>query len=217
MAFLDGVNKAIGKAAQGISGAAKGIGDAAQGIGDNLPKIKSSNDSKKDDSGKCPSCGQLLNGITAVCPMCGYELRSVKSSSSISDLTKEIEKLEKKRNVIADSLASKISGRSTNSTDEKIASLIRNFIVPNTKEDIFEFMLLAAGNMDAKLLAGRKTVEGISEIVTKAWESKFEQTYQKAKITFGTDLDFKKIQEVYDKKMQEIDDARPLFSFARRK
>ena len=101
---------------------------------------------------------------------------------------------------------------------KKIASTITNYVVPNTKGDIFEFMLMAAGNMNAKLLAGRKDAEGTTpEIIVRAWASKFEQTYQKARLAFGNDADFSKIKELYDKKMQEIEDARPRGLFSRRK
>ena len=65
-------------------------------------------------------------------------------------------------------------------------------------------MLMASSYMNAKLLAGRKAEEDVSEIVVKAWASKFEQKYQKAKVAFGEDRDFLKIKEIYDKKMQEM-------------
>ncbi len=218
MAVFDGIGKTLGKAAQkasqGLSDAAQGVKNASKNLGENIAKTK---EKSSEDTGKCPNCGATLNGITVICPQCGHELRSVKASTSISGLSKEIEKIERKRNVITDSLAAKIAGKKEHPTDERIASLIRNFVVPNTKEDIFEFMILAAGNMDAKLLAGRKNVEGISELIVNAWNDKFEQTYQKARITFGNDRDFKKIEDVYEAKMQEIEKERPLFSFGRRK
>lgn len=216
--ILDGVNKAVGKATQGLSGVAQGIKDTTKGIGESIGEAvpKGKNPVSSD---KCPKCGSELNGIVAVCPLCGYEIRNAESSSSVSELSKEIDKLQRKRRVITEAIASKISGRG-DPTDEKIASLIRNFVVPNTKQDIFEFMLLASGNIDANVFVGKSEIQGLSETVVKAWESKFQQTFQKAKISFGDDIDFSKIQNVYDNKMKEIEDARPksIFSaFGRRK
>ena len=78
-------------------------------------------------------------------------------------------------------------------------------------------MILASGNMDAKILAGKPSENGLSEIVVKAWESKFQQTFQKAKISFGNDVDFVKIQDVFDAKMQEIEREKPRSIFSRRK
>lgn len=223
----DGVNKAIGKATQSVSEVAQGISDASREVGETISaasqKSKAEHQAKEElkaekkagELRKCPNCGQPLDGITAVCPMCGYVLHEVKGSDSIKDLSKEINKLEKNRRAVVESLKSKISGRANTATDEKIASLIRNFIVPNTKEDIFEFMLLASGNMDAKVLAGKKKDEDVSELVVKAWEAKFQQTYQKAKISFGSDVDFKKIQDIYDTKLKEIEDAKRWSLFRR--
>ena len=51
------------------------------------------------------------------------------------------------------------------------ANLIINFSVPNTREDILEFMILASSNIDVK--------KGIDDEVTKAWLSKLDQVYEK--------------------------------------
>jgi hypothetical protein len=228
MALLDGVGKVIGKASQGISDVAQTINSVAQDTRDGIARerrekqLKSEAERQEEqervaeESRKCPKCGQPLSGISAVCPLCGYEVRSAKTAASISDLTKEINKLEQKRNTIADAISTKLSGRDSNPTDDKIASLISNFVVPNTKEAIFEFMILAGGYMDAKFLAGKAKTSEVADVVIKAWASKFTQTYQKAKFSFGEDSDFKKIQDLYDKKMQEVEDAKH-FSLFRRK
>lgn len=228
MDFLNSVGKAIGKASQGISDAAQTIKTVAQETREEITQDRQERLVQKEverqaekereavQDKKCPKCGHSLNGINAVCPLCGYELKNAKVADSISELTNEINKLNQKRNTVKDALATKVSGRQSNPTDEKIASLIQNFVVPNTKEDIFEFMILAAGYMDVKFLAGRQKVSEVSDIIIKAWASKFEQTYQKANLSFGQDADFKKIQDLYLQKMQEIENARH-FSVFRRK
>ena len=227
MAFLESVGKAIGKASQGLSDAKETISNAAQETRDNIARERQEKQIQKEakrlleqeeqamEERKCPHCGNPLSGISAVCPMCGYEVKVGKASKSISELTREIDKLERKRNAVTDALAAKLSGRG-NPTDEKIASLIRNFVVPNNKSDIFEFMILAAGYMDAKVLAGKRAASEISEVVIKAWQSKFEQTFQKAQFAFGNDTDFKKIEDIYYGKIMEIESERP-FVFFRRK
>ncbi len=227
MAFLNEVGKAIGKAQQGLSDAAQTISTAAQETRNEIAKDRQEKQLQKEikhkeemerlaeEAKKCPKCGQALNGISAICPMCGYEIRNAKTASSISNLTSEINKLEQKRHTVSDAIAAKLSGRENARTDEKIASLIQNFVVPNSKEDIFEFMILAAGYMDAKFLAGRQKVSEVADVIIKAWDTKFRQTFQKAKFSFGEDADFKKIQDIYDKKMQEIEDAKPKPLFGR--
>lgn len=222
MAILDGVGKVIGKASQGLADGAKMISSVARETRDNIARelqdkavqIESQRIAEQEKAAeqakKCPKCGQPISGISAVCPLCGYELRNAKTANSISELTREINKLNQRRNTVTDAWAIKLSGRNENPTDEKIASLIQNFVVPNSKEDIFEFMILAAGNMDARFLAGRPKTSQLADIVIEAWASKFEQTYQKAWFSFGQDQDFQKIQELYNQKMKEIEDAKPI-------
>ncbi len=229
MAFLNEVGKVIGKAQQGLSDAAQTISTAAQETREEIAKDRQERQLQKElqrkeekerlaeEAKKCPKCGQALSGISAVCPMCGYEIRNAKTADSISNLTAEINRLEQKRHTVTDAIASKLSGRENTPTDEKIASLIQNFVVPNSKEDIFEFMILAAGYMDVKFLAGRQKVSEVADIIIKAWDTKFRQTFQKAKFSFGEDVDFKKIQDLYDKKMQEIEDAKPVGLFGKKR
>jgi hypothetical protein len=228
MALLNGVGKVIGKASQGISDMAHTINSAAQDTREGIARERQEKQLKSEverreeqeraaeEARKCPKCGQTISGISAVCYLCGYEVKSAKTAASIRDLTKEINKLEQKRNTVTDAISKKLSGRHSNPTDDKIASLISNFVVPNTKEDIFEFMILAAGYMDASFLAGKAKMSEVADVVIKAWARKFSQTYQKAKFSFGEDPDFKKIQDLYDKKIQEIEDAKH-FSLFRRK
>ena len=80
--------------------------------------------------------------------------------------------------------------------NQEKASLIINFAVPNSKEDIMEFMILAASNIDVK--------KGIDDDVTKAWISKLDQVYQRAEISMGKHSDFLQIKTIYDRKKKEI-------------
>ena len=47
---------------------------------------------------KCPNCGEVLNSFAANCPACGFELRSVKNSGAVAELSRKLEKIEMKRN-----------------------------------------------------------------------------------------------------------------------
>ena len=76
------------------------------------------------------------------------------------------------------------------------ANLIINFSVPNTREDILEFMILASSNIDVK--------KGIDDEVTKAWISKLDQVYEKAKLLLGSGPSFTQIKYIYDRKKAQI-------------
>lgn len=130
---------------------------------------------------KCPNCGELLKSFETVCPTCQFELRGTQGSNSIKILA---EKLEKSTSEI-----------------QKI-TIIKNFPVPNTKEDIFEFMFLAYSNFDAKYYVEHLNEEDMSD----AWLTKIEQCYQKAKFLLSAS-EVEKIDEMYSKIKKSIQSA----------
>lgn len=117
---------------------------------------------------KCPNCGETLQSFLAFCPSCGYELRGSSTTNAIKEFTAKL---------------------NNTTTEYQKANIIRNFPIPNTKEDIFEFMILASSNID----------ERPNKEVFDAWIAKFEQCYQKAKLSFKQESDFVKIQAIYEK------------------
>ena len=122
---------------------------------------------------ECPNCGEVLESFVAVCPSCGCEIRGTSTTSAVREFVAKIDAA---------------------TTGHQKESIIRNFPIPNTKEDIFEFMILAFSNI----------AECPNKNVFKAWITKFEQCYQKAKLSFGQDDDFAKIQAIYEKAQKEI-------------
>lgn len=121
---------------------------------------------------KCPNCGELLKSFTTVCPTCGYELRSVKTNSPAETLAKKIEQ--------------------ASSLDEKI-ELITNFYIPNTKEDIYDFFILAVSNLEDKWYD-----------TDDAWRAKLEQAYHKAKLSFGNTPEFEYLEKLYTRTRKEV-------------
>ncbi len=118
------------------------------------------------DLHKCPKCGEHLNAFVTICPVCNYELRGSHVSSCVHDLAQKLEKTE---------------------TYEQKEELISNFYIPNTKEDIYEFFILAysyisTGSYDADI-----------------WSVKLEQAYLKAKLAFGEGSEYDYIKELYEK------------------
>lgn len=162
---------------------------------------------------KCPSCGEVLDSFTTVCPSCGYEIRDAKISSSVRELALKLEKIaaqkmpafEEKKSVMKilfgkdfkeENEADEALKRFESQKQQEMASLIVNFSVPNTKEDILEFIILAASNIDVR--------HGVDDDVTKAWIVKLDQVYQKAKISMGNNNDFAQIEAIYTQKKQEL-------------
>lgn len=147
---------------------------------------------------KCPNCGEILSSFDIKCHVCGHELRNVNVSTGIQAFSDQIAQIEAGR-----------SGRRVGETEKSIATAIRNFPVPNTKEDVFEFMLLASSNIDASLystsISQRTSAEyHARKTLNDAWLAKAEQVYHKAKLSFRNDSDFFKIQEMYNQKISSI-------------
>lgn len=162
---------------------------------------------------KCPNCGEVLGAFLTVCPSCGHEIRDVKSTSSVREFALKLEAItaqkmphfEEKKSVMKkvfgkdfkeeDEAEEAVRRFESQKRQEKI-SLIINYSVPNTKEDIMEFMILAASNIDVK--------KGVDDDLSKAWMTKLDQVYQKAEITMGGNPDFGQIKTIYDRKKNEL-------------
>jgi hypothetical protein len=135
----------------------------------------------KADTMTCPQCGAFINSFTGKCPSCGTEFFGLKASDSIIQFSE------------------KMSGLS--SPQQKI-DLIKTFPIPNTKEDIMEYMLLASSNIG--YVAKDNPIDKEYE---NAWVTKFMQGYQKAKLVFSEDYDFNKIQQLYENTLSRLDNA----------
>lgn len=162
---------------------------------------------------KCPRCGEVLEAFLTVCPACGHEVRDVKSSTSVREFALKLEAIsaqkmptfEEKKSVMKmvfgkdfkeEDEAKEALRRFESQKDDEKASLIINFSVPNSKEDIMEFIILAASNIDVK--------QEVDDVVTKAWISKLDQVYQRAEITMSRHPDFAQIKAIYDRKKKEL-------------
>ena len=113
---------------------------------------------------KCPACGADIPSFTPICPSCGHEIRGSGAARSIQELSYKLEHT---------------------ASDAEKANVIRMYAIPNTREDILEFMILASTNME-----NRNQTE-----ISEAWSVKFEQAYEKSKMLYGDD---QKISDCYN-------------------
>lgn len=120
-------------------------------VAQNKPKSN-----KEGNVKKCPACGAFLQGGNAICPECGYTLSNVKVNSSSELLDKRLREASDKK---------------------ERANIIRSFPIPNTREDLLEFLSM----LEPKALQGEDTEE------TKACYEKFIECINKARISFGND------------------------------
>ncbi len=151
---------------------------------------------------KCPNCGESTNAFAMNCATCGFEFRNKSASNTIKNFAEKIEMIESSR--LPRKKFSRFSviknQQEISETDKQKISLINSFPVPNTKEDMLEFMILATSsiNMKAYDSTDNTTSKGEKEI-NRAWFSKVQQIYNKAKISYSTDDVFKIINELYNR------------------
>lgn len=90
---------------------------------------------------KCPNCGASIPVMAIVCPKCGYELSNQKGSSSVQTLADKIEKISMRLSL--DGKKPNEIEEAKNALNEEIINAISLFPVPNSKQDIIEFLALA--------------------------------------------------------------------------
>lgn len=133
---------------------------------------------------KCPHCGEVLKSFELNCPACGYELRGARASSVVKEFALKLEVIESRREYEKPRglFAAAEAQQRVSKTDEQKISLIKSFSVPNTKEDMLEFMILATSSMNMRTYDSTNTNVSKSEKeINAAWFSKVQQVYEKAK------------------------------------
>ena len=131
---------------------------------------------------KCPSCGDVIESFVPTCKSCGYELRGYRGSDSVKNFEYRFQMID--------------------SVDKKI-DLIKTFLIPNTKEDVREFIILALSNIDPDVYnSSKETTKYI--LLSDAWISKFHQAYEKSKRLFDDESEVKGFYEIYLKKEKKI-------------
>lgn len=160
----------------------------------------------------CPCCDYVIDSFMTKCPACGYEIRDAKSVTSVTELASKLERVQARQMPVIESkksLLKMVIGKDFKSDDEvreaerrferqkdqEKANLIINFPVPNAKEDMLEFMIMASSNINVK--------KGVDDEVSKAWLHKMEQICQRAKMTMNSS-DMIQIKSFYDNKKHEI-------------
>ena len=159
---------------------------------------------------KCPSCGETLEAFSIKCPTCGYELRGTKATGAVKELADKLEKLQSKSNVVSMGVSKIFNSNHLSSVDNQKIDTIRNFSIPNNREDIIELMILAVSNINPEAFnelgsgtmnTGRKKSE---RAISEAWISKYDQAFQKARIAFPDEPVLANIESDYQDKMKAV-------------
>ena len=115
---------------------------------------------------KCPNCGEVLKSFAPICPSCGCEVRDMPVSNAVREFMLKLEKSQ---------------------TDKQAVAIIKNHPIPNTREDMYEFMVIAVTGINSEK----------SESTAAAWRIKFEQCYHKALLMLP-ESDLPKIEKLHE-------------------
>lgn len=130
---------------------------------------------------KCPNCGEILDAFMVNCPSCGYEIRGAEAADSVKSFAVQL-----------------ANARS----EAEIVSIIRHFPIPNTKEDIWEFMILASSNVN----------QDLDGEISSAWQAKLEQVMQKSRLVLHEKSDLSEIEKQYQGILKKLGRKRSIQS-----
>ena len=127
----------------------------------------------------CPRCGDVINSFTGKCKSCGTEFYNIDASKTMKEFSNNL--------------------LNTDEFGQKL-EMIKTFPIPNSKEDIIEFMILASSN-----IGYTEQKNKMDEAYEDAWVTKFMQGYQKAKMVLVGDREWNRIQKLYDETIERLD------------
>jgi hypothetical protein len=133
---------------------------------------------------KCPNCGALIPSLSLKCTECDYVFSQESESSEIAR-----EAINRLQSMLKDiEMASKkVSKR--NLARAK-ATIITTFTVPNTKEAMISFLILAFSNIES-------SSETQDRAITMAWEARAISTYNLLKLQQDSDPQIEAVLQKY--------------------
>ncbi len=163
---------------------------------------------KEGDLKKCPACGAPVQSFATKCSDCDHEFRNIDSSKTVNDLVKLLEKAEERaRNTksgggLVGGLMAMIDGETAMEKRifEAQASVISTFPIPNSKEDILEFLALSVAQVNSIKIgpmikfAGTSGTYGHKITYKNAWLSIANKVVMKAR--FSMKEDQKTLEEI---------------------
>jgi hypothetical protein len=153
---------------------------------------------KFGDVKKCPSCGAIAQSFHIKCTDCGHEFSNIGANVSIGKLFEMLNACENERKDEGMSVGKAFGSLFANALAgvgdidkilEKKKSIISGFPIPNTKDDILEFLSLAIPNAKQKgnFFTKENPENKSHNDLAPTWKSKCEQIIMKAKFSMKDD------------------------------
>ena len=173
-----------------------------------LPVIPAQEQQQANNIRKCPKCGGDIPYMSASCKLCGNEISNQQVALSVAAFFERLDALDQQ--IFEQNAKKELQGpvggawgalfgidtlvklgTGIGAAEKRKLEMIKNFPIPNSKEDIFEFAILACSRMDVKVrMMGNPNYFFEKKEADKykaAWTAKIKQAWLKAQIAFGSD------------------------------
>ena len=147
----------------------------------------------------CPACGSSVKAMESNCFDCGHEFFGTKANSTLLKLLAEIEKIKNKEitpppQILQGAAGEQLKTSAIEYEKNKLKKeLIENFPIPNTREDILEFLAFSLSKGKDNSISSY-----FQHNTSSAWTKKAEEVIIKSKIMFKNDPEFFRQLENYD-------------------
>lgn len=149
---------------------------------------------KKGNVNKCPSCGAQVGAFASACESCGHEFNEIAANRTIAALVARFDEIEKE----AYSNTQINESRRTKIIIEKRSRTIRDFPIPNAREDLQQLLYY----IQPKLIDTARPDSNIED-----WRTKFSEVLSRAKNAYKNDAaalaEFTKIENSLQSTLSE--------------
>ena len=165
----------------------------------------------KPSVAKCPQCAAAIESFSTSCPYCDAEIKNIKTANSVNEFYNKLNELESSREedetnplkAIGKTYAKMFSAGGIfggGKAGQQKRELIKNFPIPNAKEDILEFLALGIpraktkGNYFSSNFGDAAWEIKEHNSMVPIWKRKCEQIIIKAR--FSMKADKKTLEEI---------------------
>ena len=141
---------------------------------------------------KCPRCGEPVEPMAVKCSACGYEFRNfdaLKSSQRLAEKLEAIDEAYRGKKVEKNMGFGIKQDMTVFEVSREQVTVIKNFPVPTTKEDLLDFAISMQSKWNSSTMADDQV--GLKS----AYKAKYDECVKKAQILFPDDPMFQGVFE----------------------
>lgn len=149
---------------------------------------------KMGDVRKCPACGAIVSSYQVKCPECGYEFSEVAANSTAQLLAQKLNEVSENVGRMEFQDIKGFLGITVTASKQRQKEIAKESMrvveaipVPSSKADLLEFITSLAPRRYTD------SADSDAELLAEAYDKKYQECINKAKINFGDDPMFIKL------------------------